>query len=97
MTGTKRPYSSESDQYRTPRQREPIRSYLTNPDISRREASDDFGLCSSSSLDSEPDLDSDLVLLFKQSLPLSAEAHSSLTQSSSAILDRFSDPRANAS
>ena len=97
MTGTKRPHSSEPDQYRTPRHREPIRSYLTDPDISRREASDDFRSCSSSLLDSEPDLDSGSVLLSKQSLPLSAEAHSSPTQSSSAILDRFPDPRANAS
>ena len=97
MTGTKRPHSSEPDQYRTPRHREPIRSYLTDPNISRREASDNFRPCSSSSLDSEPDLDSGSVLLSKQSLPLSAEAHSSPTQSSSAILDRIPDPRANAS
>lgn len=97
MTGTKRPHSSEPDQYRTPPHREPIRSYLTDPDISRREASDDFRSCSSSSLDSEPDLDSGSVLLSKQSLPLSAEAQPSPTQSSSAILDRFPDPRANAS
>ena len=97
MTETKRPHSSEPDQYRTPRHQELIRSDLTDPNISRREASDDFESCSSSSLDSEPDLESGSVLLSKQSLPLSAEAHSSPTQSSSAILDRFSDPLANAS
>ena len=45
ITGTKRPHSLEPDEYRIPRHREPIRSYLTDPEISRREALDNFRSC----------------------------------------------------
>ena len=96
MPETKRQHSSEPDQYHTPRYREFIGSFLTNSKTSRREASDSPRSCSSSP-NSEPEFNSGSVLLSKQSLPLSAKAQISLTQSSSSILNRSSDPRANVS
>ena len=97
MTGTKRPHSAEPDKYPTPRHRQPIRSYVTGPDTSRHEASDNSKSCSSSSSVSEPDLDSGSVLLSEQLLPLSPNAHFSPAQASSSILDSSvrPDPRAN--
>ena len=96
MPGTKRQHSPEPDQYHTPRYREFIGSFLTNSNTSRREASDSPRSCSSSP-NSEPEFNFGSVLLSKQSLPLSAKAHSNPTQSSSSILNRSPGPRANVS
>lgn len=96
MAWTKRQHGAEPDQYYTSRCREFIDSFLTNSNISRRETSDSPRLCSSWS-DTEPELNSDSVLLSKQSLPLSAKAHSGPTQSFSSIPNTSSDPQANVS
>lgn len=98
MDRTKRPHSPEANQYHAPLDREPIRSYLTDPYTTRREAPDELRSNSSSSADSEPESDSDSVLLSKQPPPLSAKVRISPARASSSILDSsgMPDHRANA-